>query len=148
MSSLSTRSIYILIAIISLTAFIGAIFWLVKSPMINGPETGTPVQIGEKNNKEYQIAIYYFPSKKNDADALGYFFKQHGYSIAVHKAATIPALKSSKNTPNHIFFNRSEFDKAMKIKAMIEKVLGHTVNAYRFHEQQQNPSMMMVFTEK
>lgn len=58
-------------------------------------------------------------------------------------ATSEPALKGSINSPSHIFFNRSEIDKTMNLKT----VIGKSVNAYRFHEEQTNPSMMMVFTE-
>jgi hypothetical protein len=63
-------------------------------------------------------------------------------------ASTIPALKGSKNSPSHIFYNHGQFDTAMKIKRLIEDVIGYPVNAYQFQEPQTDPSMMMVFTEK
>ena len=149
MSKKSPSSKYIWWTLISVTVFFAVLIWFNAGLKMLDPEPEQPKKIilGEKANINYKMTVYYFPEKKSEADALGYFFKQQGYSVDVQKASTVAALAGSENSPSHIFYNRSEIDKAMKIKRMIEKLLGHAVNAYRFHEEQHDPSMMLVFTE-
>lgn len=132
--------------------FIGLAFivWVMIS-MLDKPEykdqSSSRVVLGEAANKNYFISVYYFPNRKSEAQALSYFFKEHGYSVNLQTAASEPALKGSRNSPSHIFFNRGELSKAMQIKSLIEGVIGYPVNAYRFHNEQTDPSMMMVFTD-
>ena len=101
----------------------------------------------QKSNQEYQMTVYYFPSSKNAAAALTFYFTEHGYPVDMQPAAKIPALNGSRITPSHIFYHHEDFSKAMEIKQLIEKVLGYPVNAYRFREYLSDDSMMMVFTE-
>ncbi|MEH6443921.1 MAG: hypothetical protein V7784_08485 [Oceanospirillaceae bacterium] len=136
------------VAIIGLVVLILVIFSVNKSLLFPEKEVASSVVLGDKTNQAYKISVYYFPAKKSEAQALTFFFKEHGYNVDMQTAATIPALEGSKNSPSHIFFNHGDLDKAMKIKSLIEEVIGHPVNAYQFHEPQINPSMMMVFTEK
>ncbi|MFT5708138.1 MAG: hypothetical protein ACI9ES_002440 [Oceanospirillaceae bacterium] len=136
------------VVIICLVFLILVIFSVNKSLFFPEKEVASNIVLGEKSNQAYKITVYYFPAKKSEAKALTFFFKEHGYNVDMQIAATIPALKGSKNSPSHIFFNHGDLDKAMKIKSLIEQVIGHSVNAYQFHEPQTNPSMMMVFTEK
>lgn len=136
------------IVISGLMFLIIVFFSLNKSLLFPEKEIAANVVLGEKGNQAYQIIVYYFPAKKSEAQALTFFFKEHGYNVAMQTASTIPALKGSKNSPSHIFYNHGQFDTAMKIKRLIEEVIGYPVNAYQFQEPQTDPSMMMVFTEK
>ena len=104
------------------------------------------VSIGQTENP-YQINIYYFPSRQHAAEALTFYFGQQGYLVNMIPASTNEALRASRSTPSHIFFNHDEFMQAMGIKSSIEKVLGFPVNAYKFPISQSAPSMMMVFTD-
>ncbi len=147
MSNNKNISNQIWLVIAGILAFIAVIYWLNTGVVAPQDKIVSNIELGEVANKDYLITVFYFPSKKLQASALTYYFKQHGYHVDMKKASTVPALTGSKNSPSHIFFNRSEVGKAMKIKSLIEEVIGSSVNAYRFHEEQKNPSMMMVFTE-
>ncbi|NQZ30036.1 MAG: hypothetical protein HRU06_02130 [Oceanospirillaceae bacterium] len=146
MSSTSGKSKPIWIVIGALLVIVLVFFLLNKQQFIDSDVSGAQIQLGDKSNSNFQIVVYYFPEKESEAQALTYYFKEHGYNISMQPAANEPALTGSKKSPSHIFFNRSEIDKAMKIKSLIEDVIGKSVNAYRFHEEQTDPSMMMVFT--
>ena len=140
-----TEPIRIVIGALILTVLI--FFWLNKEQFIVSDVSGVQIELGNKSNSKFQIVVYYFPGKKSAAQALTNFFKEHSYNITMQPAASEPALKGSKDSPSHIFFNRSEIGKAMDLKSDIEAVIGMSVNAYRFHEEQTDPSMMMVFTD-
>ena len=124
------------------------LFAVNKSLLFPEQEVASNILLGEKSNQAYKITVYYFPAKKSEAKALTFFFKEHGYNVDMQTASTIPALKGSKNSPSHIFYNHGDFDKAMTIKRLIDEVIGYPVNAYQFQDPQTDPSMMMVFTEK
>lgn len=135
--------------IVSLVVLIGIILVLNNTKMFEDKQeiVATKVEIGSAANKDFHMTVYYFEAKKPEAQALTYYFKERGYSVDMQLATSLEALKGSEKSPSHIFFNRSEIDKAMGIKKLIEEVIGYPVNAYRFHEEQTDPSMMMVFTE-
>ena len=140
-----TKPIWIVIGTLILTVLI---FLSIKKEQFTVSEvSGVQIELGNKSNSKFQIVVYYFPEKKFEAQGLTNFFKEHSYNITMQPAATVPALEGSKNSPSHIFFNRSDIAKAMSLKLDIEAVIGKSVNAYRFHEEQTDPSMMMVFTE-
>ncbi len=128
--------------------FIIVFFAVNKSLLFPEQEVASNILLGEKSNSAYKITVYYFPAKKSEAKALTFFFKEHGYNVDMQTASTIPALKGSRNSPSHIFYNHGDFDKAMSIKRLIDDVIGYPVNAYQFQDPQTDPSMMMVFTEK
>lgn len=147
MSESNSKSKPILIVLATLI-IIGLVFFLLnKEQMFATDIGGNKVELGATSNQNYQIVVYYFPEKKAEAKALAYYFKEHDYNISMQPAASEPALKGSKNSPSHLFFNRSDINTAMQIKSLIEEVIGKPVNAYRFHEYQTDPAMMMVFTE-
>lgn len=147
MSDKKTDSKAIWLIVVSLISLIGVIVALNSASLFKSETQVSKVNLGDQANKAYKITVYYFPPKKDAAKALTFFFKEHGYNVDMQLAMSVDALKGSENSPSHIFFNRSEMDKAMKIKKLIEEVIGYPVNAYRFHEEQADPSMMMVFTE-
>ncbi len=150
MSDKKKDSKAIWLIMVSLISLIGVIVALNSASLFKQEqqeERATRVNIGDKANQAYTITVYYFPPKKAAAKALTFFFKEHGYNVDMQLATTVDALKGSEKSPSHIFFNRSEMERAMKIKKLIEEVIGYPVNAYRFHEEQTDPSMMMVFTE-
>jgi len=128
--------------------FIIVFFAVNKSLLFPEQEVASNVLLGEKSNQAYKITVYYFPAKKSEAQALTFFFKEHGYNVDMQTASTVPALKGSRNSPSHIFYNHGDFNKAMGIKRLIDDVIGYPVNAYQFQDPQTDPSMMMVFTEK
>ena len=140
-----TEPIRVVIGALILTVSI--FFWSNNGQFIINDASGVKIELGNVSNSKFKIVVYYFPEKKSEAQALTNFFKEHSYNITMQPAASQPALKGSKNSPSHIFFNRSEINKAMSLKTDIEAVIGKSVNAYRFHEEQTDPSMMMVFTE-
>ena len=142
-----TDSKAIWLIIVSLVALVGVIVTLNSGSLFKEESKASKVSLGDQANQAYKITVYYFPPKKDAAKALTFFFKEHGYNVDMQLAMSVDALKGSEKSPSHIFFNRSEMDKAMKIKKLIEEVIGYPVNAYRFHEEQTDPSMMMVFTE-
>lgn len=147
MSEKKSDSKSVWVIVVSLVAVIGIIVALNADMLFKEEQLETKVELGEQANRDYKITVYYFPTKKDAAQALTYYFKEHGYNVDMQLAQSVEALKGSEKSPSHIFFNRSEIDKAMKIKKLIEEVIGYPVNSYRFHEEQQDPSMMMVFTE-
>ena len=136
------------VVISCLMFFIIVLFSVNKSLLFPEKKVASNILLGEKSNQAYKITVYYFPAKKSEAQALTFFFKEHSYNVDMQTASTISALKGSKNSPSHIFYNHGDFDKAMSIKRLIEDVIGLPVNAYQFQEPQTDPSMMMVFTEK
>lgn len=144
---MDTKAVWAII--ISLIVLIGIFLVLNNSSFLQKKTepAATKVEIGKETNKQFNITVYYFSSKKSAAQALTYYFKERGYNVDMQLATSVDALKGSEKSPSHIFFNRSEIDKAMGIKQLIEEVIGFPVNAYRFHEEQSDPSMMMVFTE-
>ncbi|NRA20826.1 MAG: hypothetical protein HRU05_10145 [Oceanospirillaceae bacterium] len=141
----NSKQLWLVLAVF--VAVISGVFLLTQQDSLLVNKQATPVVLGDSANKNYQIIIYYFPEKEHEAEALTYIFQEQGYNIAMEKAESVPALNGTKRSPSHIFFNRSDMDKAMKIKLLIEEVIGKSVNAYRFQEPQTDPSMMMVFTE-
>jgi len=128
--------------------FIMVFFAVNKSLLFPEKEVATNIVLGEQSNQAYKITVYYFPAKKSAAQALTFFFKEHGYNVDMQTASTVPALQGSRNSPSHIFYNHGDFNKAMSIKRLIDDVIGSPVNAYQFQDPQTDPSMMMVFTEK
>jgi len=147
MSTKKSESKQIWIVIVALFCVLFAVLFLTTDVFTKEEKVSSHVVLADEANNDFQITIHYFPNKKSDAQALSYILKEYGYSVAVAKAASLPALKGSEKSPSHIFFNRSEIQRAMKIKALIEGVVGSAVNAYRFHEPQTDPSMLMVFTD-
>jgi len=147
MSTKKSESKQIWIVIIALFCVLLAVLFLTTDILTKEEQAPSQVVLADKANNNFQITIHYFPNKKSDAQALSYILKEYGYSVAVETAASLPALKGSEKSPSHIFFNRSEIQRAMKIKGLIEGVVGTAVNAYRFHEPQADPSMLMVFTD-
>ncbi|EPJ52909.1 MAG: hypothetical protein OFPI_12210 [Osedax symbiont Rs2] len=140
-----TKPIWMVIGALILTV---VIFVLInKEQFVVSDVSAVQIELGDKSNNQFKIVVYYFPEKKSEALALTNYFQEHSYDITMQPAASAPALKGSKNSPSHIFFNRSDIGKAMSLKLDIEAVIGKSVNAYRFHEEQTDPSMMMVFTE-
>jgi hypothetical protein len=101
----------------------------------------------EQAESAFEIAVYYFPSRINDAKALTFYFNEHGHSVKMHRASSIEELEASRTSPSYIYFNQAQFKQAMGIKQTIEKVIGYPVNAYRYQNAQVSPAMMMVFTE-
>ncbi len=93
------------------------------------------------------ITIYYYPSRKRAADALTYYFAELDYKVVMYPASKLERLKASKNAPSYVFFNQEQFSQAMAIKSKVEKVLNAPVNAYRFKSYQEDPAIMMVFTD-
>lgn len=143
---MSNQSKSLWVMFVSLAFVLGMMILVIDKPTYKNQKSSRVV-LGEAANKNYFISVYYFPNRKLEAQALSYFFKEHGYNVDLHTAASEPALKGSRNSPSHIFFNRGELSKAMQIKSLIEDVVGYPVNAYRFHNSQTDPSMMMVFTD-
>ncbi|NRA21755.1 MAG: hypothetical protein HRU05_14850 [Oceanospirillaceae bacterium] len=99
------------------------------------------------SGSQYQISVYYFPSKENAAKALTYYFSQMGHFIEMYPASSLEELSAFRYSPNRMYFNHDEFTQAMKIKTSMEDVLGYPVNAYKFIVSQSSPSLMIVFTE-
>ncbi len=93
------------------------------------------------------ITIYYYPSRKLAAKALSYYFTEQDYKVKILPASSLERLKSSKKAPSYVFFNQEQFPQAMAIKSEVERVLKSPVNAYRFRTFQDDPAIMMVFTE-
>ena len=122
-------------------------FFLTTDVFTKEEQATSHIVLADEVNNNFQITIHYFPNKKSDAQTLSSILKEYGYSVAVAAAASLPALKGSEKSPSHIFFNRSEIQRAMKLKALIEGAVGSSVNAYRFHEPQTDPSMLIVFTD-
>ena len=143
-SNNSKQLLYVLLVL----ATIAAIGLYLTKDASSKRENLTPYGVfKQKSNQEYQMTVYYFPSSKNAATALTFYFTEHGYPVQMQPATVIPALNASKKTPSHLFYHQEDFAKAMEIKKLIEKVLGYPVNAYRFREYLSDDSMMMVFTE-
>lgn len=109
-------------------------------------ETKSLAKMGESSDP-HTITIYYYPSRLHAAQALTYYFGTQGYEVKMLPASKLDRLSASQNTPSYVFFNQSQFGKAMAIKSKVEKVLQSPVNAYRYKEFQDSPSIMMVFTE-
>jgi hypothetical protein len=96
----------------------------------------------------YKIVVYYFPSQKNAAKALGYYFEQKNYLVDLLPAEGVAELQHKRYSANHIFFKNEELAQAMSVKNEIETIIGLPVSAYRFSEPPSNLSMMVVFTKK
>jgi len=140
----SKQLLYVVLVLATIAAFV---LYLIKDAS-SKRENMTPYgAFKQKSNQEYQMTVYYFPSSKNAASALTFYFTEHGYPVAMQPSTKIPALNASRKTPSHLFYHQEDFSKAMEIKKLIEKVLGYPVNAYRFREYLSDDSMMMVFTE-
>jgi len=147
MSDKKSESKQLWIVIVALSCVLLAVLLLNKESFFEAEKAPTQVMLGDKENQFFEITIHYFPNKKSAAQALSYILKEYGYTVSVATAASLPALKGSAKSPSHIFFNHGQLARAMKIKALIESVVGSSVNAYRFHEPQTDPSMLMVFTD-
>ena len=151
--------VQIAIAIISLVGVIGAaIFsnWDKIFPVDNParpPEIMRDTQgsqkIGENQHAEpFQITVYYFPTRKETAYALSNFLTKQAYLVNLQPASSYPPLEKERNTPSYIYFNKDDFTKVMEIKGMMEKNLGHTVNAYKYDQPMSLPlTMTLVLTE-
>jgi hypothetical protein len=94
----------------------------------------------------YKIAVYYFPSQRNAAKALSYYFEQKNYIVDLLPAVGVEELQHKRYSPNHIFFKNEELAQAMSVKSEIETIIGLPVSAYRFSEPPSNLSMIVVFT--
>ena len=151
--------VQITIAIISLVGVIGAaIFgnWDKIFPVDNPArppeimrETQKPQKNVENQNAEpFQITVYYFPTRKVSALELSNFLTKQGYLANLQPASSYPPLEKERNTPSYIYFNKDDFTRVMEIKGMMEKNLGHTVNAYKYGQPMSAPlSMTLVLTE-
>jgi hypothetical protein len=151
--------VQITIAIISLVGVIGAaIFgnWDKIFPVDNPArppeimrETQKPQKNVENQNAElFQITVYYFPTRKESALELSNFLTKQGYLANLQPASSYPPLEKERNTPSYIYFNKDDFTRVMEIKRMMEKNLGHTVNAYKYDQPMSAPlSMTLVLTE-
>lgn len=131
-----------MIILIALIVFFAALNWnnsinIDSKPFENFKQAKDP-----KN-----ITIYYYPSRKLAAKALTYYFTQKKYKVKMFPASSLERLKSAENAPSYVFFNQEQFSQAMAIKSEVEKVLKAPVNAYRFKAFQEDPAIMMVFTE-
>jgi len=128
-----------LIVLILFTALIG---WMQDN------QSASTTHNQKEIDKKFEIAVYYFPERENDAKALTFYFNEHGYTVSMLAANSIEALEASRTSPSYIYFNQAQFKQAMAIKQKIEKVIGYPVNAYRYQDEQTSPAMMMVFTEE
>jgi hypothetical protein len=128
--------------LVILILFVALIGWMQDNNTV--PTTNVQKKVG--NN--FEIAVYYFPERENDAKALTFYFNEHGYSVTMLPASNIEELEASRTSPSYIYFNQAQFKQAMGIKQKIEKVIGYPVNAYRYQNAQTSPAMMMVFTEE
>jgi len=138
-----SNKIYIVSGIlIILILFVALIGWMQENKSV-------PIASNQKAiDKNFEIAVYYFPGRENDAKALTFYFNEHGYSVSMLAASSIEALEASRTSPSYIYFNQAQFKQAMQIKQKIEQVIGYPVNAYRYQDVQTSPAMMMVFTEE
>ncbi|MCJ8300109.1 MAG: hypothetical protein MJK13_14405 [Pseudomonadales bacterium] len=100
----------------------------------------------ENAENPYQINIYYFPKRKNSANALTDYFHQQGYLVKMLTASELENSQATKYSPSHFFFNKEDFGQAMGIKSKMEQVMGYPISAYKFGVSQSIPSMIIVFT--
>ena len=101
----------------------------------------------ENTENPYQINIYYFPNRKNGADALTGYFHQQGYAVKLLTASQLENSQATQFSPSHFFFNEEDFGQAMRMKSNMEQVMGHPISGYKFGVSQSIPSMIIVFTD-
>ncbi len=96
----------------------------------------------------FEIDVWYFPSRKDDAFALASFIRGQGsYLVNLHSADQRSSLKEERNGTSYMFFNKDEFSEAMEIKLLFEKHLGHSLNANKADESRSPRSIRLVLSE-
>lgn len=95
----------------------------------------------------YQIAVYYFPTKKTAAKALSTYLKSEGYFVIIYPASKLDTLEHVGSNPSYLFFNHDEIAQAMEIKGLVERIMGYPVNAYRNTNTVSAPSLRLILTE-
>ncbi len=113
---------------------------------LDGGDSGT-ISSARGTGEPYQIDIYYFPKRKNSADALTGYFRHKGYLVNNLTAKELENSQATKYSPSHFFFNKEDFGLAMEIKSKMEQVLGYPISGYKFRAPQHIPSMIVVFTD-
>lgn len=96
----------------------------------------------------YKITVYYFPTQKSEAEGLVYYLSQKKYLVDMEPASKLKEIKSSRYSLSYLFYNHDDLALVMPIKKIIEKIVSHPINAYKFSVSQSSPSMMIILTEK
>ncbi|MGV1099329.1 hypothetical protein ACUUL3_07960 [Thiovibrio sp. JS02] len=113
-------------------------------------ETGgtvPPDRAEPRGEGPFQITVYYFPGRKDDAYDLSNFLTKQGHLVNLQPASTYAPLEKERFTPSYIFFEKAGFSQVMAMKAVMEKNVGHAINAYE-SERTGNPlEMRLVLTE-
>jgi hypothetical protein len=155
---IKSYKVQITIAIIGTVGVLGAAFLSnldkfkyynnpARPPAIMGDPQGYQKLVKTQNAEPFQITIYYFPTRKESAYALTNLLTRQGYWVNLQPASTYALLEKERNTPSYFFFNKGEFNKAMEVRGIIEKNLGHMVNAFKSDKIMTTLSMRLVITE-
>ncbi len=103
---------------------------------------------GNSNAQPFEITIWYFSTRKEDASNLASIIKEGGnYFVNLHSAENRPDLQHVRTSPSYMFFQIDEFNEAMKVRELVEKNTGKIVNTKKSTDTKYQRSIRIVLTE-
>ncbi len=139
-----SHRVQIWVAVIGLVGVLGTaifsnwdkIFSQRSEVVVAQPSPSMPASsVREKNGPLFQVVIYYYPSRKEDAFSLKRLLESENYLVNVNSAASDPALTEDYGeVGSYIYFNERDYAGMTAARQIIEKHLGHSVNASKSQE--------------